>query len=81
VLEFQIVEQGAPLDSRLTVVMFARRSFMLPVRHDCAALPVVAGQRLVLNEEAFDESDLMSGAICALLSTGALLLVRDGAVH
>jgi hypothetical protein len=81
VLEFQIVEQGAPLDSRLTIVMFARTNFLLPVKHDADALPVVAGQRLVLNEAAFAESDMMSGAICALLSTGALLLVRDGLLN
>jgi hypothetical protein len=80
-LEFNVVERDAPLDRSLTVVMFARTSFLLPVKPDCDPLPVVAGQRLVLNDEAFAESDLMSGALVALLSVGALTLVRSGVLH
>jgi hypothetical protein len=76
-----VVERDAPLDRRLSIVLFARTTFLLPVRAEEDPLPVCAGQRLVLNEEAFSESDLMSGALLALISIGALTLVRTGVLH
>jgi hypothetical protein len=80
-MEFNVVAGNAPLDSCLTIVLFARRPFLLPVKSDRDPVPVTAGQRLVLNPEAFGESDLMTGAICALVSIGALQLIRDGVLN
>jgi hypothetical protein len=54
---------------------------LLPVRAEEDPLPVCAGQRLVLNPEAFDESTLMSGALLALISIGALAVIRDTVLH
>jgi hypothetical protein len=77
----QVVATESAPQGDMNILLFARAPFLLPIRSDADPVPVCAGQSLALNTAAFAESELLSGAVMALISVGALQMIREGVVH
>jgi hypothetical protein len=78
-IEVIATDESPPSD--MSIVFRALAPFLLPLRSDRDPVPIYAGQMLALNQEALDESDALGGALVALISVGAVTLIRDAVVH
>lgn len=58
------------------LLLYCRAPFLLPPRIDKDPVPCRAGDMLTVNQAAMDESDALGGALVALISLGAVMLVR-----
>jgi hypothetical protein len=80
-IEVTATDADPPAELCMNIVMRALRPLLLPIRATGDLVPIMAGQLLELNDAAFEEGELLGGAVLALVSVGALELVRDGALN